>query len=238
VAPGEALQLVEFDWIGKFALDLGGEIGQAGPHERGRHLPPLHCHESDHSWGPLPLVSCGMTDRAPAAVDTDFREVVRWSTGGNRWLMALRSRPGKSVDRFLVRWVGWSLITWGYARAAGHRYQPTLLLQTIGARSGLIRTSVLPYYPVGDDVVVCGSNGGGPRDPMWVHNVRSDRHCWLRINRRLVAADARVAVGSERDRLFPVVSQLHPGLQRYQDQASSYGRDVPLVVLTGRRPPG
>jgi deazaflavin-dependent oxidoreductase (nitroreductase family) len=176
-----------------------------------------------------------MTDRAQAAVDVDFREIVRWSTGGNKWLIALRSRPGKSVDRFLVRWVGWSLITWGYARAGGHRYQPTLLLQTIGARSGLIRTSVLPYYPVGDDLVVCGSNGGGPRDPMWVHNVRSDGHCWLRIKRHLVPADARVAVGAERDRLFPVVSELHPGLQRYQDQASSYGRDVPLVVLT-RRP--
>jgi deazaflavin-dependent oxidoreductase (nitroreductase family) len=175
-----------------------------------------------------------MTDEARKGTDVDFREVVRWSTGGNRWLMVLRSGPGKAVDRFLVRWAGWSLITWGYARAAGNPYQPTLLLQTIGRRSGLIRTSVLPYYPVDDNLVVCGSNGGGPKDPMWVHNVRSDGHCWLRIQRRLVAADGHVAVGSERERLFPVVSALHPGLQRYQDQARTYGRDVPLVVLTLR----
>ncbi len=184
--------------------------------------------------GPGPLVLSGMTDEAPRASDVDFREVVRWSTGGNKWLVALRSRPGKSVDRFLVRWVGWSLITWGYARAAGNPYQPTLLLQSIGRRSGLIRAAALPYFAVNDDLVVCGSNGGGPKDPMWVHNLRGDGHCWLRIKRRLLAADGRVADGAERERLFPVVSGLHPGLQRYQDRASTYGRDVPLVVLTLR----
>lgn len=173
------------------------------------------------------------TDEASAEVD--FREVVRWSTGGNKWLTLLRSPAGKSLDRFLVRWAGWSLITWGYARAAGHRYQPTMLLHTIGRRTGLIRTTALPYYPVGDDLVVCGSNGGGPKDPMWVHNVRDDGHTWLRIKRRLIPADAHVALGEERDRLFPIVSGLHPGLQRYQDQSSTYGRDVPLVVLSPRR---
>jgi F420H(2)-dependent quinone reductase len=182
-----------------------------------------------------PLVFSGMTDGAREASDVDFREVVRWSTGGNRWLMLLRSPPGKSLDRFVVRWVGWSLITWGYAKAAGNPYQPALLLQTIGRRSGVIRTAVLPYYPVDDELVVCGSNGGGPKDPMWVHNVRSDGHCWLRIKRRLLPADAHVATDEERHRLFPIVSGLHPGLQRYQDQASTYGRDVPLVVLTRRR---
>jgi deazaflavin-dependent oxidoreductase (nitroreductase family) len=179
-----------------------------------------------------------VTDTAPedeTKTDVDFRAVVRWSTGGDRWLMSLRSRPGKALDRFLVRWVGWSLVTWGYARAAGNPYQPTMLLQTIGRASGLIRTSVLPYYPVGDDLIVCGSNGGGPKDPMWVHNVRSDGHCWLRIKRRLLPANGHVAMGEERDRLFPIVSELHPGLQRYQNQASTYGRDVPIVVITPRR---
>ncbi len=176
-----------------------------------------------------------ITPETSKASDIDFREVVRWSTGGNRWLIWLRSRPGKALDRVLVRWVGWSLITWGYARAAGNSYQPTLLLQTIGRASGLIRTSVLPYFRVDDDLIVCGSNGGGPKDPMWVHNVRSDGHCWLRVKRKLLPADAHVAGGEERERLFPIVSGLHPGLQRYQDQAGSYGRDVPLVVLTPRR---
>jgi deazaflavin-dependent oxidoreductase (nitroreductase family) len=173
-------------------------------------------------------------DDSPKPATVDFREVVRWSTGGNRWLMLLRSPAGKSLDRFLVRWAGWSLVTWGYARAAGNPYQPTLLLHTIGRRTGRIRTTALPYYPVGGDLVVCGSNGGGPKDPMWVHNIRSDGHTWLRIKCRLIPADAHVALGEERDSLFPTVSALHPGLQRYQDQASSYGRDVPIVVLSKR----
>ncbi len=177
-----------------------------------------------------------MSDDAHRAGHVDFREVVRWSTGGNKWLRLVRSRPGKSLDRFLVRWFDRSLITWAYARAAGNPYQPTLLLHTIGRVTGLIRTTALPYYPVGEDLVVCGSNGGGPKDPMWAHNVRNDGHCWLRIRRRLIPADAHIATGEERKRLFPIVSGLHPGLQRYQDQAGTYGREVPLVVLTPRRP--
>jgi deazaflavin-dependent oxidoreductase (nitroreductase family) len=170
----------------------------------------------------------------PAAAEVDFRDVIKFSTRGNRWLVMLRSPVGKAVDRFLVRWVGWSLVTWGYAKAAGNPYQPTMLLHTIGRRTGVLRTSTLPYYRVGDDLIVCGSNGGGPKDPMWVGNIRGDSHCWLRIGRKFVPADGHVALGEERDELFPVVAKLHPGLERYQTQSSSYGRDVPLVVLTPR----
>ena len=72
-----------------------------------------------------------MASDQPATTTTppevDFREVIKFSTGGNRWLVMLRSPIGKAVDRFLVRWVGWSLVTWGYAKAAGNPYQPTML---------------------------------------------------------------------------------------------------------------
>jgi len=162
------------------------------------------------------------------------RQLTRFSSGGRSHLIILRGAWGRAVDRWLVRWLGWSMITWQYTRAAGRRYQPTLLLTTIGRRSGRLRSSALPYYPVGGDLVVCGTRGGGPYDPLWVGNLRADPHCWLRVRRRLVPATARVAEGDERAALFGTVADLHGGLRRYQDQAATYGREVPLVLLTPR----
>ncbi len=161
----------------------------------------------------------------------------RFSSGGRTHLIVLRGAWGRAVDRWLVRWTGWSMITWQYTRAAGRPYQPSLLLTTIGRRTGLLRSSVLPYYRVGSDLVVCGTRGGGPYDPLWADNIRADGHCWLRVRRRLVPAEGRVAAGAERERLFEDVAAQHGGLRRYQEQASAYGREVPLVVLTPRRSP-
>jgi deazaflavin-dependent oxidoreductase (nitroreductase family) len=158
------------------------------------------------------------------------------SGGRSRWIL-LRGPWGRAVDRALVRWTGWSMITWQYTRAAGRPYQPSLLLTTIGRRTGRLRTSVLPYYRVGDDLVVCGTRGGGPRDPLWAGNVEADPHCWLRVRRRLVPGTARVVRGNERAALFEDVAALHGGLRRYQEQASTHGREIPLVVLTLRKGP-
>ena len=162
-------------------------------------------------------------------------QLTRFSSGGRTNLIILRGARGRAVDRWLVRWLGWSMITWQYTRAAGRAYQPTLLLTTIGRRTGRLRSSALPYYPVGDDLVVCGTRGGGPLDPLWVGNLRADPNCWLRVRRRLVPATGRIVDGEERAALFDVVADLHGGLRRYQKQAATHGREIPLVVLTPRR---
>jgi deazaflavin-dependent oxidoreductase (nitroreductase family) len=162
--------------------------------------------------------------------------LTRFSSAGRSHLIVLRGSWGRAIDRSLVRWTGWSMITWQYTRAAGREYQPTLLLTTIGRRSGALRSSALPYYRVGDDLVVCGTRGGGPHDPLWVGNVVADPHCWLRVRRRLFPAVGRVAAGQEREELFERVADLHGGLRRYQKQAATHGREIPLVILTTRRP--
>ncbi len=160
--------------------------------------------------------------------------LTRFSSGGRTKFIILRGTWGRVIDRALVRWTGWSLITWQYTRASGRRYQPTLLLTTIGRRTGELRSSALPYYRVDGDLIVCGSRGGGPYDPLWVANLVADAHCWLRIRRRLVPATGRVVHGDERVELFEKVATQHGGLRHYQEQASAYGREIPLVALTPR----
>ena len=75
--------------------------------------------------------------------------LTRFSSGGRGGFIILRGAWGRAVDRFLVRWTGWSMITWQYTRAAGRAYQPTLLLTTIGRRTGLLRSSRAPVLPGG-----------------------------------------------------------------------------------------
>jgi deazaflavin-dependent oxidoreductase (nitroreductase family) len=160
--------------------------------------------------------------------------LTRFSSAGRTGFIILRGVWGRVIDRALVRWTGWSLITWQYTWASGRRYQPTLLLTTVGRRTGELRSSALPYYPVDGHLIVCGSRGGGPYDPLWAANLDAFPHCWLRIRRRLVPATGRVVRGEERVELVEKVATQHGGLRRYQEQASAYGREIPLVALTPR----
>jgi deazaflavin-dependent oxidoreductase (nitroreductase family) len=175
---------------------------------------------------------------SPPADTSDLAGRQRFSARGRTWLIVLRPPWGQPVDRFVVRLTGFSPMTFQYAVATGmpvrrafRGARQVLMLTTIGRRSGRLRTTVLPYFRFGDDLVICGSNGGGPTDPQWAGNVRANGHVWIRVGRRQRPARAHVAVGEERDAMFPVVARQHDGLERYQRQASKYDRDVPLVRL-------
>jgi deazaflavin-dependent oxidoreductase (nitroreductase family) len=173
---------------------------------------------------------------------SDVRGRQRFSARGRTWLVVLRPPWGQPVDRFVVRWTGFSPMTFQYALAAGtplarawRGARQVLLLTTIGRRTGELRTTVLPWFRYDDALVVCGSNGGGPRDPRWADNIRADGRTWIRVDRRRTPATARVAEGDERAAVFAAVAPQHDGLERYQRQASKHGRDVPLVLLNPRR---
>jgi deazaflavin-dependent oxidoreductase (nitroreductase family) len=159
---------------------------------------------------------------------------LRYSARGNtRWIV-LRGKRGQQIDRFIVRHTGFSVITWQYAKAGGNPYLSTLLLTTIGKRTGQLRTKALPYYRDGDRRVVLGSNGGGPNDPDWVWNIRANSAAWIRVSRRDRAVHAHIATGEERERLFAQITATRDSLARYQERASTFGREVPIVVLTDR----
>ena len=95
----------------------------------------------------------------------------------------------------------------------GNPYQPTLLLKTIGARSGQLRSCGLPYYKVGDFYVVRGSNGGGPTDPHWAHNIRANPAAWVRIDRKWQPVKAHVSFGFLDDALVKTFLKNPGGLK-------------------------
>jgi deazaflavin-dependent oxidoreductase (nitroreductase family) len=113
----------------------------------------------------------------------------------------------------------------------GHRLPglpPILVLDHVGARSGIKRSSALVYVEDGDNLVVIASKGGSPRHPAWFHNVMANPETTVQVgaNRRKVRA--RIATPEERARLWPIVVAAYSGYAHYQRRTE---REIPLVIL-------
>jgi deazaflavin-dependent oxidoreductase (nitroreductase family) len=107
-----------------------------------------------------------------------------------------------------------------------------LLLDHVGARSAVKRTSPLLYVRDGEDIVVVASKGGFPKHPAWFHNLKANPDTTVQVGSHLLPVHARVARPEERDRLWAMAVKAYPG---YEDYAvRSKGREIPLVVLEAR----
>jgi deazaflavin-dependent oxidoreductase (nitroreductase family) len=162
----------------------------------------------------------------------DRRQSLKLSSGGRSWLIVLRGARGMAIDNVVVRWTGISLVTLQYALARGDRYQATLLLTTIGRKSGQPRSHALAYYPDGDRVIVIGTHGGSPHDPDWVWNLRSQPKAFVHIRGRRHAVIAQFAEGAERSRLYDHITAFKKNVYNYHQRAEEGGRLLPFVVLT------
>ena len=109
-----------------------------------------------------------------------------------------------------------------------------LLLDHVGAKSGVKRTSPLLYVKDGEDLVVVASKGGFPKHPAWFHNLKANPDTTVQVGSQVLPVHARVATPEERERLWKMAVEAYHG---YEDYAvRSKGREIPLVVLEPRRP--
>lgn len=116
----------------------------------------------------------------------------------------------------------------------GHRFPgapPMLLLDHVGAQSGVKRTSPLVYVEDGQDVVVVASKGGHPKHPAWYHNLRANPDTTIQVGSTRRAVRARVATDEERERLWPKAVATYGGYAGYQKRTD---RKIPLVILAPR----
>jgi deazaflavin-dependent oxidoreductase (nitroreductase family) len=117
----------------------------------------------------------------------------------------------------------------------GHRFRggpPMLLLDHVGARTGVRRTTPLVYVRDGENVVIIASKGGHPRHPAWFHNLKANPDASIQIGATRHAVRARVADPPERARLWPKAVEIYPGYEGYQERTA---REIPLVILEPRR---
>lgn len=140
------------------------------------------------------------------------------------------TRFGMAVDRGCVRWLGHSIIGLLFSRLTRTVYNKPLLLTTIGAKTGLRRTVVLPFFIVDGRMAIVGSKGGLPTDPYWVSNLRANPQAWIRIDRKLQPVTAHIALAAEREPLWAATTRQAPVYIEYQRRATT--REIPVVVLT------
>jgi proline iminopeptidase len=118
--------------------------------------------------------------------------------------------------------------------AGGHDNTPTLLLFTIGRKSGDRIVLPLIYGVDGDSYVIVASKGGAPVHPGWYLNLVETPECDIQVGSERFKARARDAVGAERQRLWEMMVEVYPPYTDYQ-QATS--REIPVVVLDRAQEP-
>lgn len=148
-----------------------------------------------------------------------------------RLIKFANSDRGRAVDLFAVRWTGISVINIVFSRLTKSSYNEALLLTTIGNKTGERRTVVLPYFLIDGKIVVVGSRGGLPTDPMWARNLRANPRVWVRINRKERESTAYLAEGAEREHLWEVITKREKVYIAYQEKAKAF-RQLPVFVLT------
>ena len=118
---------------------------------------------------------------------------------------------------------------WDSSMAGGKGILPTLLLTSIGRKSGQPRPLPLIYKKVGDNYVIIASKGGAPAHPVWYLNLEANPDCEVQAGTEVTQAKARVAEGAEREDLWNQLAEIYPPYLDYQKYAGD--REIPVVVL-------
>jgi deazaflavin-dependent oxidoreductase (nitroreductase family) len=105
---------------------------------------------------------------------------------------------------------------------------PTLLLTTIGRKSGEPRTIAIIYTQVGDKWVIIASKGGSPVHPLWYRNILEDPKVEVQIKGDRYKAVARTADSPEREELWAKAIENWPNYDEYQRRTE---RVIPVVVI-------
>ena len=112
----------------------------------------------------------------------------------------------------------------------GHLWNgvPTLLLTTVGRRSGLRRRTGLIYGRDGDAYVVVASQGGAPDHPQWYLNLLANPEAEVQVKADKLAVRARTATPEEKARLWSVMTAIWPAYDEYQQKTD---RVIQVVLL-------
>ena len=116
---------------------------------------------------------------------------------------------------------------------AGTRFG-MMQLTTIGRRSGQKRSTMIGYYPDGDNLVTLAMNGWADAESAWWLNLQARPETTVTLPEGHRAVRARAAVGAERDRLWAKFRE-YPGWGDDIDAlAARRGRETAVVVFEPR----
>ncbi|CDO05564.1 nitroreductase family deazaflavin-dependent oxidoreductase [Mycolicibacterium cosmeticum] len=119
----------------------------------------------------------------------------------------------------------------------GHRIPGmpnSLLLHTVGAKTGQPRINTLSYARDGKDYLVVASMGGAPRSPGWYHNLKAHPDVEINVGTTRLEVTARPILPDDPDyaRLWQLVNRNNAN--RYEAYQKKTTRPIPIVALTPR----
>ena len=97
-----------------------------------------------------------------------------------------------------------------------------------GNKTGSVRKTPLMRVKDGESYVLVASQGGAPKDPVWVHNLRADPHVEVRDLAEVRPMRVReVADEAERRRLWALCVAAYPPYEDYKNRTT---RRIPLFL--------
>ena len=114
---------------------------------------------------------------------------------------------------------------------------PVIIVTHRGNKTGHIRKTPLMRVQDGTAYVLVASQGGAPKNPVWVHNLRADRNVEIRDLTAVRPMRVREAVrpmrvrevddDAERDRLWALCVAAFPP---YEDYKNRTARRIPIFL--------
>ena len=118
----------------------------------------------------------------------------------------------------------------------GHRTLgiPSLLLHTVGAKTGVARTASLTYARDGGNYLIVASKGGDPKAPGWYHNLKASPNVEINVGPKRFGVTAKPVLPDDPEyaRLWQIVNKNNSN--RYEAYQKKTTRPIPVVVLTPR----
>ncbi len=135
------------------------------------------------------------------------------------------AKVGAPLDRALVS------VTRGRLSILGNEDFPQVDLTVLGRKSGIARTVRLVATPLGDQLVLIGSNFGQDGHPAWALNLEAalaGQVEWQGASYDVVAR--MVTDDDERERCWAEAAQVYPGYADYRRRVTT--REIKMFVLS------
>jgi deazaflavin-dependent oxidoreductase (nitroreductase family) len=113
-------------------------------------------------------------------------------------------------------------------KVASRPGQQLVLLNTIGAKSGLHRTNPVSYIQRDDCIYVFATKGGSPVHPDWYFNLVANPVITIELPFGMYKVTAVTVNGPERDAIYAEQVKLRPHFADYERRTT---RIIPVVAL-------
>ena len=105
---------------------------------------------------------------------------------------------------------------------------PCIIVTHTGNRTGAVRKTPLMRVKDGDSYVLVASQGGAPKNPVWVYNLRADASVEIRDKTDVFKMRVReVDDAAERERVWALCVAAFPPYEEYKNKTS---RTIPVFI--------